>query len=288
VTTKPAPRTLATAFSEREAVVIQVARDLEDARSYWVAGGGSPLYAILLARGLGYAPNAQYLTEDGVIAPEPRLPFGPMGAMMSSRAAHRALGWGTMNTAGDHAQLGFIDYGILNTLQIDRHGNINSTVLGDYGESNLRFGGPGGAQTIAAHCWRTIVITDQQKRKFVDRVDFVSSPGYLDGTPGARERAGLPADTGPYRVYTPWAVYDYEDRELRLHARAAWVDVDQILAECDFRPRLAPEIEVLDPPADEELEYYRTRLDVRGQTMDRGDWVVRGDDGRYQRQAAGE
>ncbi|MDP6604874.1 MAG: CoA-transferase [Dehalococcoidia bacterium] len=279
--------TAAAAFSEREHMVVKVARDIEDGANYWVAGGGGPLYAVLLADRLGYAKEAQYITEDGVIAPEAELPFQAMGSMMSSRAGYRAAHWGTMNTAGDHAQLGYMDYGILNTLQVDQHGNINSTVLGSYEEWTRRYGGPGGAQTIAAQCWRTILMTDQQKRKFVNRVDFISSPGFLDGTEGARERAGLPAGTGPWRVYTPWATYDYEERKLRLIERSPWVTVDDILEECECKPLLAPEIGVSEPPTDEELGVYRTELDVRGQTMDRGTWVIKQDDGTYQRQEMG-
>ena len=198
--------TRAESFSDREVAMCQVARLVEDGRTYWAAGGGTPLYSVLLGQKL-YAPDAQYITEDGVIAPEPLLPFEPMMTMVASRAVHRALAWGTMNSAGTHAQLGYMDYGVLNTLQVDQHGNINSTWLGEYGASGRRFGGPGGADTIAACCWRTILITDQERRKFVRQVDFISSPGFLDGTPGARERAGLPRDTGPWRVVTPWAMY---------------------------------------------------------------------------------
>ena len=207
--------TPAASFNEREAQICTVARMVEDGRTYWVAGGGSPMYAVLLGIRL-YARGAQYITEDGVIAPEPMLPFEPVMTMVSSRAGYRALAWGTMNTAGNHAQLGLMDYGILNTLQVDQYGNINSTAIGEYGAGARRFGGPGGADSIAALCWRTILMTDQEKRKFVERVDFISSPGFLDGTEGARERAGLPPDTGPYRVVTPWALYDYTD-ERRLH-----------------------------------------------------------------------
>lgn len=273
--------TPAKTFSEREYLVVQVARTLENRASYWVAGGGSPLYSVLLAKRLGYAPDAQYITEDGVLAPEPDLPFGPMGSMMSRRSAHRAMYWGTMNTAGDHAQLGFMDYGILNTLQIDQFGNINSTVIGAYERAKRRFGGPGGAQTIAAQCWRTIVMTDQRREKFVERVDFISSPGYLDGSEGARERAGLPAHTGPWRVFTPWATYDYEERRLRLIARSPWVEVDQILDACAHQPLVAAEIAVNEPPTEREVDTYRSALDVRGQTMDHGAWLVRRDDGTY-------
>jgi len=118
-------------------------------------------------------------------------------------------------------------------------------------------------------------MTDQEQRKFVDRVDFLSSPGFLDGTEGARERAGLPADTGPWRVVTPWAMYDYEDRRLRLIARAPWVTVDEILAECQHRPRVAPDVAILDSPTEEELQILRSELDPRGQnTAERSAWIV--------------
>lgn len=266
--------TRADAFSEREVAMCTVARLVENGRTYWAAGGGTPLYSILLGKKL-YAPAAEYVTEDGVIAPEPMLPFEPMMTMVASRATYRAVSWGTMNSAGLHAQLGFMDYGVLNTLQVDRHGNINSTFLGEYPTAGRRFGGPGGADTIAACCWRTILITDQVRRKFVRKVDFVSSPGFLDGTPGARERAGLPSDTGPWRVVTPWALYDYEERRLRLIARVPWVTVDEILAECDDRPLVAPEVALLEAPTEEELHLLRTELDVRGQTTDAaGGWIV--------------
>jgi glutaconate CoA-transferase subunit B len=217
------------------------------------------------------------------------LPFEPVMTMVSSRAGYRALAWGTMNTAGNHAQLGLMDYGILNTLQVDRHGNINSTAIGEYGAGARRFGGPGGADSIAALCWRTILMTDQEKRKFVERVDFVSSPGFLDGSEGARERAGLPAGTGPYRVVTPCAMYDYtDDRKLRLVAIAPWVTIDDVLAECEHRPPVAADVATLDGPTEEELHILRTELDPRGQnTAERSAWIVYdADTGAYTRAAA--
>jgi glutaconate CoA-transferase, subunit B len=266
--------TRADAFSEREVAMCLVARMVENGRTYWAAGGGTPLYSVLLGKKL-YAPDAQYITEDGVIAPEPLLPFEPMMTMMASRAVHRALAWGTMNSAGIHAQLGYMDYGVLNTLQVDQFGNINSTFLGEYGDAGRRFGGPGGADTIAACCWRTILITDQERRKFVANVDFISSPGFLDGTPGARDRAGLPRNTGPWRVVTPWALYDYDGPRLRLCGRVPWVTVDQVLAECECKPLVAADVAVLDPPTEEELNILRTELDVRGQTTDAaGSWIT--------------
>ena len=128
-------------------------------------------------------------------------------------------------------------------------------------------------------------MTDQGKRKFVERVDFISSPGFLDGTPGARERAGLPRGTGPWRVVTPWAAYGYsEEGRLRLIARAPWVAVEQILEECESKPLVADQVETLDTPSDEELDMLRSQLDVAGQFSGaRGIWII-WDGERYVRQ----
>ncbi|MEO8458089.1 MAG: CoA-transferase [Chloroflexota bacterium] len=273
--------TPATYFNEREHQICLVARMVEDARTYWVAGGGSPMASILLAKRL-YAPNTVYVTEDGVVDPQPMLPLDPIMTMVSSRASYKALQWGTMNSVGFQAQTGLMDFGLLNTLQVDPYGNINSTALGDYNGEHRRFGGPGGADSIAASCWKTILMTDQQKRKFVPRVDFISSPGFLDGTENARERAGLPRGTGPYRCVTPWAVFDYEDRYMRLIGVSPFVTIDMVLAEMSFEPKMAPQIESLQTPTEEELAVLRSELDQRGQITDVGKPVLRLDDGTYQ------
>jgi glutaconate CoA-transferase subunit B len=273
--------TTASQFTEREAQIVNVAHMIEDGRTYWVGGGGSPLYAILLGKKIR-SPQAQYITEDGCIAPEPDLPFDPIMTMVASKAGYRALQWGNMNTSGMHAQVGLMDYGILNTLQVDRYGNVNSTATGDYDGEGRRFNGPGGADSIAALCWRTILMTDQQKRKFVERVDFISSPGFLDGSEGARERAGLPRGTGPYKVVTPWAIFGYtEARELSLEAVAPWVSKEQVLAEMSFAPHVAEPLGEMDIPDEDELQILRTELDVRGQTSDVGSWIIRSDDGSW-------
>ena len=274
--------TPATVFSEREYQVCLLARLVQDGRSYWVAGGGGPLFSVLLAQSF-QAPQTTYITEDGVIAPEPMLPFDPIGGMVSSRAGYRAVEWGTMNTAGDYARLGHIDYGIINTLQVDPYGNINSTWLGDYPSEGRRFGGPGGADSIAALCWRTIIATDQDRRKFVPQMDFISSPGFLDGSPGAREAAGLPRGTGPWRLVTPWATFDYEEqtRHMRLLAVSPFVTVEQVLSEMDFQPVMAENIGVLDPPSEEQLDVLRTKLDVEGRFAGSSRMVQRNENGNY-------
>lgn len=279
---KKAVGTPASTFSEREYEICVTARMIEDGRSYWVAIGGGPLYALLLAQRL-YAPTAMYATEDGVIGPEPMLPLDPLVIGVASRPNYRALQWNTMNGLTEHSQLGHFDYGILNSLQVDPYGNINSTWLGSYPDEGRRMNGPGGADAIASTCWRVILMVDHQKRKFVPKVDFISSPGFLDGTPGARERAGLPRGSGPWRVVTPWAVFDHEpeSRHLRLIARAPFVSQERVLGEMDFRPLIADEVEVLEPATEEELLILRTELDVEGRNTGVGRWIEQGEDGSW-------
>jgi glutaconate CoA-transferase subunit B len=238
------------------------------------------MYSVLLAKRL-YAPDALYVTEDGIIGAEPLLPLDPVMTVIGARPSYRAVMWATMNGVGDHCAVGYMDYGILNTLQIDPWGNINSTWVGRYPDEGRRINGPGGADTIAAQCRRVIIMTDHQRRKFVPAVDFISSPGYLDGSPGARERAGLPRGTGPWAVVTNWAVFDFDEetRRMRLRAIAPFVTVDQVLAEMSFEPVLADDIATLDPPTEEELDLFRTEMDVFGQFSDAsGTWIARQED----------
>lgn len=267
--------TIATAFTEAEATICVCAKMLKEDESIWVGGGGTPLASTALARKL-YAPNLLVVLEDGVIAPQPAIPLDPMLVMVSAKASYRAVAWTNMNTVSRHASLGFFDYGILRTLQIDPYGNINSSFLGsDYYHPKRRMGGAGGANEIASMCWRTILHTRQEKRKFVKKIDFITSPGYLDGSPNARERAGLPQGTGPYRVVTPEAVFgfDEETRYMKLLAIAQWVEVKDVLEKMDFEPMIAAKVERLEPPTEEALEILRTRVDPTGQVIGEGKWI---------------
>jgi len=169
-----------------------------------------------------------------------------------------------MNSIFSQAQLCLIHYGVLGATQIDRYCNINSTMLDDHWRRpKKRFPRAGGATEVASYCWRTIVIMMHEPRRFVPRVDFITSPGYLDGTPGARERAGLPAETGPWRVVTSKALFDFEPdtRRLRLMGALEGLTPEEVLAELQLKPAIADRVEALAPPTARELTILRDEID---------------------------
>jgi glutaconate CoA-transferase, subunit B len=262
------------AFTDTEHNVCVTARMLEEDRLYWVAIGGPPLLAIRLSK-LTDAPKIAYVVEDGTIAPE--APGEVPLFMLGGGGAARAVAWTSMNTVGLHAALGYMDYGVLAAVQVDEYGNFNSTFVGDsYERPARRFGGPGGANEIASMCWRTILMTKLQRRKFVRRLDFMSSPGFLDGSPDARQRAGLPRDTGPYRVVTEDAVFgfDAETRRMQIVGLSPWATVESVAAKMEFEPLVADEVAVVPPPSEQELALLRARVDPTGRTVGRGEWLT--------------
>jgi glutaconate CoA-transferase subunit B len=262
-------------FTDIEATICHIARMIEEDKLYFVQMAGAPLMALLLGKRL-YAPAVGYVVEEGAVCPEPEFPL-PRMMLGASRSHYRAVQWTGMNTVDAHAALGFMDYGLLAALQVDRFGNFNSSYIGGtYAQPERRFGGPGGANEIASQCWRTIIMTKLQKRKFVEKVDFVSSPGYLDGTPAARERAGLPPGTGPWRIVTAEAAFGFDDetRQLRLDAIATWTSAEEVLEKMEFRPLMSAELGRLAAPREQELELIRADIDPGGLSTGRGEWVT--------------
>lgn len=169
-----------------------------------------------------------------------------------------------MNTVMSLASLGFIDYGILGAAQIDIHGNVNSTVIGGtYEKPKVRLVGSGGANEVASLCWKTIFIMEHEKRRFLKKIDFMTSPGYLDGSPNARENAGLPTNTGPYRVITSIATFDFDpiSHKMRLVATADGITIDYVLDNMEFEPLVANKLETLKPPTPDELRLLREVID---------------------------
>lgn len=248
-------------FTESEFMICQCARLIDDGKIVFI-GYGLPQIAAILAQRL-HAPRMVQVYEFGAVGSLPETPFVRF-TMGGPRNCFRALAWTNMNTIFAQAQLGMVDLGVLGATQVDQFGNINSTMLGDdYGRPAKRFPGSGGANEVLSQCWRTVIVIRHEKRRFVNKVDFVTSPGYLDGTPGARERAGLPKGTGPWRVVTSKALYGFDDHthQMTLLGVLRDLSVDEVLEEMEFRPHIHDHVEELEAPTSEELHILRDEID---------------------------
>jgi glutaconate CoA-transferase subunit B len=196
--------------------------------------------------------------------------FGGTGALLEDLPLavggrctfHKALVASGICDIVETAQRGFVEYGFLGGAQIDPYGNLNSTVIGPYQRPKVRLPGSGGGNDVGSHCWRTIAIMRHDKRRFVEKVDFVTTPGYLSG-PGAREAAGLPPGTGPYRVVTTLAVMGYhpDSKRMMLLATQPGVSVEQVLDNTGFDLLLAEQVDQNPPPSEDELSVLREEVD---------------------------
>lgn len=257
-------------FTEVELMTCAAARLFEDAKTYFI-GFGMPQLSALLAQRL-YTPNMTMAYEYGVLAPRIKVPFHDL-IMGHSNDNYKAVAWLSMNGIFTHAALGFFDYGILGAVEIDRFGNINSTIVGDdYQKPKGRFPGSGGANEIASLCWRTIVVLVHEKRRFKEKVNFITSPGWLDGSPGAREKAGLPSETGPYRCVSSKAIFGYDEktREMKLMAVLAGSNLNEVLSEMEFKPLISDNVEEIAPPSRDELRILREEIDPNNLVIKKG------------------
>jgi glutaconate CoA-transferase subunit B len=181
--------------------------------------------------------------------------------------ANSAAGMAEMMTT---CARGLIDYAFLGGAQIDKYGNLNSTVVGDYYKPKVRFPGSGGANDFASMCWRTMIMTVHNKKRFVEKVEFITSPGYLDG-PGAREAAGLPRDSGPHKIITDLAVmgFDPDTKTMQVESLHPGVSLEQVRENTGFELLAASDIKETAPPDAEQLRILREEVDPLGYVIGR-------------------
>lgn len=238
-------------------MICVAARLLEDGSTVGV-GTGAPCAAAMLAQKTG-SPDLYIIFEAGGFGP--RLPSMPI-SVGDSRTFHKALMATTMSDVFETCQRGMVDYTFLGGAQIDAYGNLNSTVIGDFDRPKVRFPGSGGANDFASFCWRTIVMTVQNTRRFVEKLDFLTTPGYLTG-PGAREEAGLSANTGPHKIITDLAVLGFSEETRRMQVESLHADVtfEQVQEQTGFQLGKVEKMGQTEPPTDVELRILREQVD---------------------------
>lgn len=238
-----------TEYTSTELLACAASHVLEDKKSVFV-GTGLPMIAAMLAQRT-HAPNLLIVFEAGGIGP--KVPVLPI-SVGDSRTFYRAVAASSMHEAMSMSQAGYIDFGFLGGAQIDKHGNLNTTVIGQHDAPKTRLPGSGGANDVGSLCHKTLIIIKQDKKKFAEKLDFITTPGYLSGG-DSRAIAGLPTNTGPHRVITQLAVFDFEPRtkEMRLYSLHPGVDLKAVLENSSFKILVPEKVKTTEPPTDNEL-----------------------------------
>lgn len=245
-------------YTLREMMTIMAAREIHDGDIVF-CGTGISMLAAMAAKHIN-APNSITFFETGAI--DSRLEEIPL-AVSDSRVMYGAASnsglldaFATMQNriTGDHV------IGILGAAQVDKYGNLNSTSIGDYYRPETRFPGSGGACDVASFVPRCIIFMQHEKRKFPNKVDYLTSPGYLDG-PKGREKAGL-LPGGPTAVVTNMAVMRFDDqtKEMYLASYYPGITPQQILENMEFSVDISRTTEAV-PPTERELKILREEVD---------------------------
>jgi acyl CoA:acetate/3-ketoacid CoA transferase beta subunit len=247
-------------YTPTEMMIVAASRLLEDGKTVFT-GTGMPILAALLAK-LTHAPNLVICYEAGGMGPE-RPPTIPL-SVGDSMTTYKAIMAASLDYVMTFIQAGYGEFAFLGAAQIDMYGNINTTVIGPYEKPKVRLPGSGGANDFGSLCWRTIILMRQDRQRFVERVDYITTPGYLTG-PGARERAGLPRNTGPWRVVTQLGVYGFDEKDKRMTLLSVHpgVSIKDVQENSSFPIKIPERVEVTPEPTDEELRVLRS-LDPYG------------------------
>ncbi len=250
-----------------EMIAYTGSRVLEDETIVFV-GTGLPIIAAMHAQ-LTHAPNLNMIFEAGSLAAilEQGMPL----SVGDTRAFRKALFAKGLCAAFELTQRGYSDYAFIGGAQIDRYGNINSHFQGGkYSTPGTRFPGSGGAGAMAANCEKTIAIMALEKRRFVNKLDFVTSIGFGDGTPDYRLKAGV-MGAGPYRVITNQALFgfDEETRQMMLLEVLPGKTAADIQELVSFELLISPDLKDMDVPTDEDLRLLREECDPDGYFLKR-------------------
>jgi len=246
-----------TVYEKRELMVIEASKHIKDGEIVFT-GVGLPVVAATLAQ-KRHAPNMTIVVESGVV--DPQLKLVPL-SIADSKIMRRAAMVGTLReVVGCILQRGMVDVGFLGAAQIDQYANLNSTVIGDYYKPKVRFPGSGGANPIASHAKRLLIITPHQRRRFVKKCDYITSPGYIDG-PNGRKNAGLRNWNPSITIITDLCVMEIDSTlgKLRLAKLMPGATIEQVVENTGFELTMASPVDL---PTESELSLLR-EIDPEG------------------------
>jgi glutaconate CoA-transferase subunit B len=247
-------------YTKNEMMIAASARTLAGERICFVGVGLPNIVCNLAQRTV--APSLQLVYEAGVFGARPnRLPLS-IGdpTLVSGSTAVTSM----FELFAFYLQAGLIDAAFLGGAQIDRFGNLNTTVIGDYASPKVRLPGSGGAGAIALHARKILVIMRQAPRSFVDRLHFRTSPGHSGDPEHDRARGWF--GSGPTSVVTDLGTYGFDERtgEMTLLTLHPGVTVEQVREAMGWDPRISEDLGETPPPTQDELRLIRTELDPEG------------------------
>jgi glutaconate CoA-transferase subunit B len=240
-------------FTTLELMAVCGSRQIKNYEVVFI-GTGLPLIAAMLAKKT-HAPNAKIVYEAGFIDSNAK---DIALSIADSRLGYHAAGAiGLIETLGLMLQGGHVDLGFVGAAQIDEYGNINTTYIGSFEKPTVRLPGSGGGNDIISSARRVVAIMTHEKRKMVKKLDYLTSPGFLDG-PGAREKAGL-LGGGPSLVVTNLCQMDFdpETKRIRLATVHPGVTVQQVVENSGFDLIIPEDVPTTELPTCEELALLR-------------------------------
>ncbi|MFZ0546192.1 MAG: CoA-transferase [Candidatus Promineifilaceae bacterium] len=247
-------------YSPSELMIINASRALEGSRVVFV-GVGLPNIACNLAQRT-HSPEMKLVYESGIFGAHPaRLPLSIGDPTLVSDATS-AVSMADLFML--YLQGGLVDTALLGGAQIDKYGNLNTTVIGEYDSPKVRLPGSGGACEIAINAHRTLMIMRLKKRAFVERLDFLTSPGHLDGRTD-RSVLGIPGG-GPEQVITDRALFNFDadTKEMTLVEVAPGETAETIQADIAWPLNVSSDLKEITPPTSAELTVIREKLDPQG------------------------
>jgi glutaconate CoA-transferase subunit B len=224
-------------------------------------GLGLPFLSVLLAK-YTHAPGCTIIIENGIVRSTGFDMPRATDTLGSQFMSDQLTGLFYINCLG---QAGYISTGFIGAGQVDRYGNVNDTCVGDYHKPSHRWPGSGGATDVISFCQRSITMLRQKKRRFPEKVDFITCPGYLDGIPGQREKAGISPGTGPHMVITDLACYTFENGEMVVKSvhRGVGATLEKVEEEVGWDIKVSSDLRDTTPPTDEEIKILREKVDPK-------------------------
>ncbi|MFI3905379.1 CoA-transferase subunit beta [Ochrobactrum sp. S1502_03] len=240
-------------------MTVAASREIRDGETAFI-GTGLPMVAAYLAKAT-HAPSVNLVFESGIIDPSP--------IELASGVGDYKLIYGSTKVAGTFyalslLQQGKIDIGFLGTAEIDAYGNLNSTVIGDYRKPNVRLPGSGGANDIASMAKRFVIIARADRKRFVEKLNYLTTPGFLNG-PGAREAAGLPG-AGPVKVITDLGIlgFDTDTKRMRLEETFPGIEAEHVQDAIGFKLETYSGTKPVIPPTPVQIELLKKKIDPTG------------------------